>query len=120
MVWQGAPDAIATLAAYGRALGIKGLLSTPLIQAGQLGIGLTENHTARRQIQLFVSRGPNAEFGLAVFVIVESLAGMVCGWLRELRYLPPAFRDEAVSLEHIKRFCSWCGLLGITCMAAVC
>ena len=45
---------------------------------------------------------------------------MVCGWLQELRYLPPAFRDEAVSLEHIKRFCSWCGLLGIACMAAVC
>ncbi len=282
------PDAIATLAAYGLALGIKGLLSTPLIQAGQLGIGLTESHAGRLQIQrfllvvasciglllaglgltpigvwltrdlhsltnplgaevqfallcmvplvfvdgwaryysglllryqhsgwtsagtsarigasiatvfallpldlvhsrpiwlpilviyvgglaemavvlrgyfsavrhrlpehspsqlttrqifsffwllvfinavssgsrpivnLFVSRGPNAEFGLAVFVIVESLAGMICGWLQELRYLPPAFRDEVVNLGQIKRFCSWCGILGVACMAAIC
>ena len=48
------PDAIATLAAYGLALGIKGLLSTPLIQAGQLGIGLTESHAGRLQIQRFL------------------------------------------------------------------
>ena len=42
------PDVIATLAAYGLALGIKALLATPITQVGQLGLVLTEDHRARR------------------------------------------------------------------------
>jgi hypothetical protein len=75
---------------------------------------------SRPIINLFVARGPNAEFALAVFVIVESMAGMICGWIPELRYLPAAFRDEADSVRYIKRFTAWCGLLGIVLMAVVC
>ena len=42
------PEVIATLAAYGVALGIKGLLTTPLTQAGQLGLVLTEDFRSHR------------------------------------------------------------------------
>jgi hypothetical protein len=75
---------------------------------------------SRPVINLFVARGANAEFALAIFVIVESLAGMICGWIQELRYLPAAFRDEADNLHYIKRFTALCGLLGVTLMAAFC
>ena len=75
---------------------------------------------SRPVINLFVARGANAEFALAVFVIVESLAGMICGWIQELRYLPAAFRDEADSLRYIKRFTGWCGVFGVALMAGFC
>ena len=75
---------------------------------------------SRPIVNLFVARGPNAEFALAVFVIVESLAGMVCGWIQELRYLPAAFRDDADSLAYIRRFTAWCGVLGVALMGVVC
>ena len=75
---------------------------------------------SRPVINLFVARGANGEFGLAVFVIVESIAGMICGWLQELRYLPAAFRDEADSLSYIKRFSIWCGIFGLAMMAGFC
>ena len=75
---------------------------------------------SRPVINLFVARGPNAEFALAVFVFVDSLAGMICGWLQELRYLPAAFREEVDNLRYIKRFTALCGFLGVTLMAAFC
>ena len=75
---------------------------------------------SRPVINLFVARGATAEFALAVFVIVESLAGMICGWIQELRYLPAAFRDETNNLSYIKRFTAWCGLLGVALMVVFC
>jgi len=86
----------------------------PLVFVGAIQSG------SRPVVNLFVARGANAEFALAVFVIVESLAGMICGWLQELRYLPAAFRDEVDSLRYIKRFTAWCGVLGVAMMVVFC
>jgi len=58
------PQATSVLAAYGVAWGIADFLSSPLSQAGQLGLVLGTSHPARRQIQGFVLGSGSALAGV--------------------------------------------------------
>ncbi len=72
---------------------------------------------SRPLINFFVARGPDGQESLAVLAVVYSLAHLPYGWVNEVRSLAPAFREEARSLHHIRRFAAACGLLSFGTMA---
>ena len=72
---------------------------------------------SRPTMNLFIARGPAAEIALAAIVVAESLANMTCGWINEMRFLTPAFREIPDSLRSIRRFFGWCGLAAFGLMA---
>ena len=74
---------------------------------------------SRPTMNLFIARGPAAEIALAAIVIAESLANMTCGWINEMRFLTPAFREIPDSLQSIRRFFGWCGLAAFGLMAVL-
>ena len=74
---------------------------------------------SRPTMNLFIARGPAAEIALAAMVIAESLANMTCGWVNEMRFLTPAFREIRNSVGAIRRFFVYCGLAAFGLMAAL-
>lgn len=71
---------------------------------------------SRPLINLYVSRQSDGPEALAVLAVVYILGRIPYGWLNDIRNLAPAFRHEAQSLYHIRRFATGAALLSITMM----
>lgn len=71
---------------------------------------------SRPLINLFVSRQSDGPEALAVLAVVYILGRVPYGWLNDTRNLASAFREEADSLHHIRRFIAGCALLSALIM----
>ncbi|MEE2657397.1 MAG: hypothetical protein VX733_02760 [Candidatus Latescibacterota bacterium] len=72
---------------------------------------------SRPVINLFVSRGAEAESALAALAIVYSLAHIWYGWVNELKSLPVAFQQHGQwGLGEVRRFCAFCAALSFALM----
>ncbi len=71
---------------------------------------------SRPLINLYISRQSDGPEALAVLAVVYILGRIPYGWLNDIRNLPAAFRSEANSLVHIRRFAIGCALLSVGIM----
>ena len=71
---------------------------------------------SRPLINLFVARASDGPDALAALTVVYALAHLPYTWLNHIKNIVPAFRQEADSLRHIRRFTVVCGLVSFGSM----
>jgi hypothetical protein len=114
VVWWGYRRFVhSTLPAFGHALSYRYILRF----FWPLALIMAVQGFSRPLINLFVSRVPHGMEGLAVLTIVFALGRLPYSWLNDIRSLHSAFKDEADSLAHIRRFALGLGLTSFGVMA---
>lgn len=81
-----------------------------------LALILMTQEFSRPLINLYVSRQSSGPEALAVLAVVYILGRIPYGWLNDIRNLASAFREEANSLQYIRRFALGCTLVSLTMM----